>query len=112
MYLKINGTRYSVRSASVGAEVRYTVDDPPGSLSGTVELYADDDMPMRTDAVSGYQNPRTTDGVIILSNTPEPAAVASTPTDPEPDPVATLAETVANLLYQIDTDKLTGGTTT
>ena len=26
--------------------------------------------------------------------------------------LATLTETVANLLYQIDTDKLTGGTTT
>ena len=67
---------------------------------------------MRRDTVADYQHPRIKDSTVILSNDPEPAAVASTPTDPEPDPVATLAETVANLLYQIDTDKLTGGTTT
>lgn len=108
MYLKINGTRYPVRSASVGAEVRYTVDGPPGILSGTVELYADDDAPMRTDAVADYQHPRITDGVIILSNTPEPVTVASAPTDPEPDPIATLAETVANLLYQQDLNNIGG----
>jgi len=108
MYIIINNTRYPVRSASVGAEVRYTVDNPPGSLSGTVELYADDDMPMRTDAVSGYQHPRITDGVIILSNTPEPAAVTPTPTETEPDPIATLAETVANLLYQQDLNNIGG----
>ena len=33
------------------------------------------------------------------------------PKEPEPDPVAILAETVADLMYQMDVEKLNGGNT-
>ena len=103
MYLTIDTTRYAVLSASLDGDIRYTVDKPPSAVSGTVTLCADDGMVIRTDNTADYLHPRVKDGVIILSNTPEPEPVPVTPPEPvtPPDPIGDLNEVVAELTDRV-----------
>lgn len=105
--------RYTVLDQSIGTEVRYTLGEAPAALGETVKLWtADGALCLRTDAVADYQYPRIDGSTVLLSNTPEPEpAPGSEPVEPQSDPLADLAETVAGLIYQMDLDKLGGGGT-
>ena len=102
MYLTIDTTRYAVLSVSLEGDIRYTVDKPPSTVSGTVTLCADDGMVIRTDNTADYLHPRVTAGVIILSNTPEPEPVTPPePAPPQPDPIEDLNEVIAELTDRV-----------
>lgn len=105
--------RCTVLDQSIGTEVRYTLESAPAALGETVKLWtADGTLCLRTDTVADYQYPRIDGNTVLLSNTPEmEPAPEPEPAEPQSDPLADLAETVANLIYQMDLDKLKGGET-
>lgn len=81
MYITYNETNYPCK-CSIGATMVYS-DLPaefPAPVSGDVVLCADDGFVMRTDNTEDYARQSFSDGVLILTNTPEPI--------PEPEPEA------------------------
>ena len=65
---------------------------------------------------AGFVTLTVSDGVVTAITGDDAAYKAwkdaqPAPKEPEPDPVAVLAETVANLMYQMDVEKLNGGNT-
>lgn len=70
---------YAVQSASIGAEVRYTLTEAPAALGETVKLWADDGaMLVRSDTVADYAHPRIEGLTVILSNTAPAEPIAPT----------------------------------
>ena len=71
MYITTGSTKhYAVSSTALGiVEVRYTLEEAPAELGTAVQLYADDGMCIREDAVADWEYPRIEGSTIILSNT-------------------------------------------
>lgn len=84
MYLLYNSVQYPCKCRS-GRTMHYTglPDDFPAPVSGEVALYADDGFLLRTDTVEDYLRQTFLNGVLTLTNVPEPEP-ATEPFDPEP----------------------------
>lgn len=82
MYIKYNGIDYPCNSLKrSNGTVAYSglPEDFPTPVSGDIVLCADDGFVMRTDTVEDYARQTFVDGVLTLTNAPEPEPV------PEPD---------------------------
>lgn len=76
MYIKYNETKYPCK-CKTGADLRYIdlPDDFPAPVSGVIHLYADDGFLMRVDNAEDYLRQIFENGVLTLTNTPEPEPV-------------------------------------
>lgn len=80
MYINYNGTKYSCfcRPAST-MTYKGLPDDFPAPVDGEIQLCADDGFIMRVDNSGDYLRQIFEDGVLTLTNVPEPV-------EPEPEP--------------------------
>ena len=92
MYINYNGTKYPCACRPAKTMVyKGLPDDFPTPVEGEIQLCADDDFVMRTDKVSEYLRQTFSDGVLTLTNVPEPEPVEEPePVDPEPTEVEKL----------------------
>ena len=103
MKLITNGETVAVEGIpSIGAgDIRIPLASAPTAIGDTVQLQRDDGFVLASYTVADYLHPRVKDGVIILSNTPEPEPV----TPPKPvtpdDPIGDLSEVVAELTDRV-----------
>ena len=98
MYIKYNGTNYQCK-CNPGSTMRYRglPDDFPAPVTGEITLCADDGFVMRTDNPADYLRQTFEDGVLTLTNEPEPVE----PEEPvEPNP--TLGTRVSALEEALD----------
>lgn len=83
MYIKYNGTDYPcICRPSKTMCYQGLPDDFPAPVSGEIILCADDGFVLRTDNTEDYLRQTFENGVLMLTNTPEPV-------ETEPDPVPT-----------------------
>lgn len=83
MYIKYNGTDYPCKCRP--SKTMYYIglpDDFPAPVDGEIILCADDGFVMRTDNSADYLRQTFENGVLMLTNTPEP--IAPDPVEPEP----------------------------
>lgn len=74
MYIKYNNMQYPcVCRPSANMVYRGLPDDFPAPVSGEITLCADDGFVMRADVVEDYLRQTFEDGVLTLTNAPEPA---------------------------------------
>ena len=74
MYIKYNNTQYPCTCRpSANMVYRGLPDDFPAPVSGEIALCADDGFVMRTDVVEDYLRQTFENGVLTLTNNPEPA---------------------------------------
>lgn len=86
MYIKHNGENYPCK-CKIGTDIRYVglPEDFPAPAAGTITMYADDGFLMREDNTEDYLRQTFENGVLTLTNTPEPEpADPEEPVDPEP----------------------------
>ncbi len=81
MYISYQGKKYQCK-CSLGNAVYYRglPDDFPAPVTGEITLCADDGFVMRTDNPADYLRQTFEDGVLTLTNQPEPVE----PEPPEP----------------------------
>lgn len=86
MYIKYQETKYPCECYPSNERMVYggLPDDFPAPVAGEIVLCADDDFVMRTDNSEDYLRQTFEDGVLTLTNEPEP--VEPDP-PPEPEPV-------------------------
>ena len=74
MYIKYNNNVYNCECRISNTSIVYSKlpEDFPVSVSGEVILCSDDGFVMRTDNVGDYLRYNVQDGVLTLTNTPEP----------------------------------------
>lgn len=79
VYIRYNSKNYPC-VCHLGKTMIYSglQEDFPAPVSGEIELCADDGFVLRTDTVSDYLRQTFSNGVLVLTNTPEPT--------PEPNP--------------------------
>lgn len=100
MYILYNATKYPCKCRP-GKTMRYSglPEDFPAPVSGEIGLYADDDFLMRTDNPEDYLRQTFEDGVLTLTNVPEPVDPVE-PVAPEPS-----TEEVLNTLLGVTDDE-------
>ena len=83
MYIEYNGIKYTCSCNPSGTMIyRELPDDFPAPVSGEIVLCADDGFVLCTDNTEDYLRQTFENGVLTLTNAPEPEPVE--PTDPEP----------------------------
>lgn len=88
MYISYNGTNYPcVCRPSSDMVYRGLPDDFPAPVDGEIVLCADDDFVLRTDNTSDYLRQTFENGVLTLTNVPEPEPIEPEPIEPETDDV-------------------------
>ena len=92
MYIKYNGDNYPCFCRPTAADIKISrlPADFPTPVSGEIVLYADDGFEMRTVVVEDYLRQTFDNGVLVLTNIPEPELV-------EPDTTPSLSERVTTL---------------
>lgn len=76
MYIKHNGVDYPCTCRPSATMVYNGLpDDFPAPVSGEIQLCADDGFVMRTDTAEDYLRQTFVDGVLTLTNVPEPVVV-------------------------------------
>lgn len=103
MYIKINDTKYpceNVREDGGGIVFAGVtgLDKPP--TAGAISLCADDGFELAAADVTGYKRVLLADGVLTLTNEPEPTVVE--PTTPVETTTLT-ADDIASALLDLDT---------
>jgi hypothetical protein len=92
MYITYKETKYPCK-CSPGASITYRglPADFPHPVSGAIRLYANDGFHLRTDFAEDYLRQTFEEGVLTLTNLPEPV---------EPDPIEPIEEepTTAEIL--------------
>lgn len=86
MYLNYNGTDYPCKCRP-GATMVYRglPEDFPAPVAGVIVLCADDGFILRTDNSADYLRQTFADGVLTLTNVPEPELEPDIPEEPEDD---------------------------
>jgi len=85
VYIKYNDNKYPCKCRPGKTMVyRELPEDFPSPVEGEIALYADDDFLLRTDNVADYLRQTFADGVLMLTNVPEPEPVEPEPFVPEP----------------------------
>ena len=83
MYIIYNSIKYPCKCRpSKTMRYRELPEDFPAPVEGEIALYADDDFLLRKDNTADYLRQTFEDGVLTLTNEPEPEPVE--PVDPEP----------------------------
>lgn len=103
MYAVINGNTYTNIDLRVSAqEVVYTGGTLTGieSVSGTVSVYANNDFLLREDNVSDYSRTVLAEGMVKLTNLPEPEPPV--PPTPEPDMWDEMAEAIKDGVNSVE----------
>lgn len=74
MYIKYNETNYQCGCSINRDTIRYVglPEDFPAPISGDIVLCANDGFEMRTDKAEGYLRQTFENGVLTLTNIPEP----------------------------------------
>ena len=95
MYITYNNTNYPC-TCKPSKTMRYVglPEDFPFPIEGEITLCADDGFVMRTDNVADYLRHTFENGVLTLTNVPEPEPLP----EPEPTPEPTLEEDTAAML--------------
>jgi len=97
MYIKYNGNKYPCLCLPTSADIKYSglPADFPAPVSGDIVLHADDGFVMRTDTAEAYLRQTFADGVLMLTNVPEPSPDVPDEPDPEPEPETDFDEIAA-----------------
>ena len=84
MYIKYNGNTYTCGCKPREGHIVYSKlpEDFPVPVSGDITLCADDGFELRTDTVENYFRQTFEEGVLTLTNTPEPEPIPE-PEEPE-----------------------------
>lgn len=78
-------------------------EDFPAPISGEVTLCADDGFVLRTDNTSDYLRQTFENGVLTLTNVPEPEPVEPEPIEPEPSQLDVIEAQVYYTAMMTDT---------
>lgn len=98
MYITYNNINYPCQCRpSVTMTYRGLPEDFPAPVSGDIVLCADDGFVLRTDNSNNYLRQTFENGVLTLTNTPEPELIE--PVEPEPT-----ADEVLNTLLGVMAD--------
>ena len=104
MYIEYQSNKYPC-VCKVGATMIYSglPEDFPAPVDGEIVLCADDGFEVKADNSADYLRQTFENGVLTLTNVPEPPE----PSEPEPDPEPTVDERVAALEAQLaETDEV------
>ena len=94
MKIITGGASYTVLSAGIGEDtIRYTLAETPEHIGETIRLETDTGMALRTDRAADWLRRYIEDGVLVLTNLPEPE---------EPE----VTEPAAPTLEELRADKL------
>lgn len=87
MYIKYNMNRYQCLCRQTSSDIKYIglPADFPAPASGNIVLYADDGFVMRADTVEDYLRQTFEDGVLTLTNIPEPEPTIDIPDEQLPE---------------------------
>lgn len=92
MILLTNNKKYPIKSFRVNGDdsVKYygLQDDFPAPVSGDIVLCANDGFVMRTDNTEDYLRQTFVDGVLTLTNVPEPEPIPEPEPEHNPEPTA------------------------
>lgn len=88
MYIKYNYNDYPCKCVISKDTISYKnlPDNFPASVKGEITLYSDDGQVMRTDNTANYNKQSYADGVLTLTNRPDPTPIEliePTPTEIE-----------------------------
>lgn len=106
MYINYNGTKYPCTCRPAKTMVyKGLPDDFPAPVDGEITLCADDDFLMRVDNSKDYLRQTFVDGVLTLTNVPEPEPVEEPeePVEPEPTQLDILEAQVTYTAMMTDT---------
>ena len=108
MKLIIDGTAYAVTAQpSIGERtVRIPLAEAPPSAGTSLTLTADDGMRLQGWTSKDWLRAYLDGTSVVLTQEPTPKPVPTQPTEPQSDPVADLAETVSDLMVEVDKIKL------
>lgn len=88
MYIDYNNMKYPCTCRPASTMVyRGLPDDFPAPVEGEIALCADDGFVMRVDNTADYLRQTFEDGVLTLTNVPEPEPVEPEPVEPVPEKV-------------------------
>lgn len=90
MYLIINGNKHTVSRRIVsGDTIKYlTVEPAPEDISGTIQMYRDDDFLMSEDNADNFERRFYAGTLLTLTNKPEPEPMPDPEPEPDPEPTA------------------------
>lgn len=108
MKLIIDGTAYAVTTVpTIGAQtVRVPLASAPPGIGNTVDLVSEDGLHLRTWHTEDFLRAYIDGTAVVLTQEPEPAPTPTPAPTPQSDPMADLAETVSDLMVEIDKIKL------
>ena len=97
MYIRYKETNYLCK-CNISENITYTglPTDFPAPVKGEIVLCADDGFIMRTDKAEDYLRQTFKDGVLMLTNTPEP--IEPEPEEPSGEPTS---EEILNILLGV-----------
>ena len=104
MYIQINGTQHpcaNYRDAPGTRAVFYGVEGLTLPISGEVSLHADDGFEMVRQNTDSYARQTYENGVLTLTNEPEPEAETPEDEEPQTDPIADLSEMAIDHEYRL-----------
>lgn len=102
MYIIYNGATYSCLCKPSNTMIyRNLPDDFPSEVTGEIQLCADDGFILRTDVVENYLHYTFVDGVLTLTNIPEPTP--SEDVEPAPTQLDRIEAQVAYTAMMTDT---------
>lgn len=102
MYISYNGTNYPCECRPSSTMIyRGLPDDFPAPVEGEIILCADDGFVLRTDNAADYLRQTFENGVLTLTNVPEPEPVE--PVDPKPTQLDILEAQVTYTAMMTDT---------
>ena len=98
MYIRYNENNYKCTRMRVSKDTRVYIgipDDFPTEISGSITLMADSGAEMRTDNADEYLYKRVANGILTLTNIPEPI-----PEEEKPIPENVTADEMANAILE------------
>lgn len=104
MYLTYNSTNYPCKCRpSKTMRYRELPEDFPAPVEGEIALYADDGFLLRKDNTADYLRQTFADGVLTLTNEPEPEIVEEEPIEEEPTQLDRIEAQVTYTAMMTDT---------
>lgn len=104
MYITYNGVNYPCKCRPASTmRYRGLPEDFPAPVSGEIALCADDGFVLRTDIAEDYLRQTFENGVLMLTNTPEPEPVEEEAVDSEPTQLDRIEAQVTYTAMMTDT---------